>query len=391
MGPFILSLNGGSSSLKFAVYRLSGAAEERVFAGAVEAIGEASGNAWLRAGDNLLQEESGIFPDHTAAIKTMFAALHKQGVEKLAAAGHRIVHGGPKLTAPQLIDEKLKDALKDLVPFAPLHLPSQVAMIEAVTAHFPDLPQVACFDTAFHSRMPEVAQRFALPRELWEQGIKRYGFHGLSYEYVVGKLGAALGRRAIIAHLGNGASMVALKDGLSMDTSMGLTPTGGFMMGTRSGDLDPGVLIHLMKAGYSADQLETLLDHRSGLLGVSGKTSDMKVLLQKSETDSAAMAVEKFCYEVRKWIGAFAAVLNGLDTLVFTGGIGERAAPVRAKICLGLEYLGVAVDAAANGRNSEVISLTDSKCGIRVIETEEDLMIARHTRDVALSGPRRPI
>jgi acetate kinase len=388
MGPFILSLNGGSSSLKFAVYRLSGAAEERVFAGAVEAIGEASGNAWLRAGNKVLQEESGIFRDHTAAIKTMFAALHKQGVEKLAAAGHRIVHGGPKLTAPQLIDEKLKDALKDLIPFAPLHLPSQVAMIEAVTAHFPDLPQVACFDTAFHSRMPEVAQRFALPRELWEQGIKRYGFHGLSYEYVVGKLGAALGRRAIIAHLGNGASMVALKDGLSIDTSMGLTPTGGFMMGTRSGDLDPGVLIHLMKAGYSADQLETVLDHRSGLLGVSGKTSDMKVLLQKSEADpAAAMAVEKFCYEVRKWIGAFAAVLNGLDTLVLTGGIGERAAPVRTKICSGLEYLGVALDAAANGRNSEVISLTDSKCGVRVIETDEDLMIARHTRDVALSVP----
>jgi acetate kinase len=392
MGPLILSLNGGSSSLKFAVYRLNDAAEERVFAGAVEAIGEASGNAWLRAGNKVRQEESGIFPDHTAAIKTMFAALNKQGVERLAAAGHRIVHGGPKLTAPQLIDEKLKEALKDLVPFAPLHLPSQVAMIEAVTAHFPDLPQVACFDTAFHSRMPEVAQRLALPRELWEQGIKRYGFHGLSYEYVVGKLGAALGRRAVIAHLGNGASMVALKDGLSMDTSMGLTPTGGFMMGTRSGDLDPGVLIHLMKAGYSADQLETLLDHRSGLLGVSGKTSDMKVLLQKSETDpAAAMAVEKFCYEVGKWIGAFAAVLNGLDTLVFTGGIGERAAHVRAKICSGLEYLGVALDAAANDRNSEVISLTDSECEVRVIETDEDLMIARHTRDVALSVPRRPI
>jgi acetate kinase len=392
MEPLILSLNGGSSSLKFAIYRLSGALEERVFSGAVEAIGEASGKAWLRAGDKVLQEESGTFADHTAAIKIMFAALHKQSVEKLAAAGHRIVHGGPKLTAPQVIDEKLKDALKELVPFAPLHLPSQVAMIEAVTAHFPDLPQVACFDTAFHSRMPEVAQRFALRRELWEQGIKRYGFHGLSYEYVVGKLGAALGRRAIIAHLGNGASMVALRDGIPMDTSMGLTPTGGFMMGTRSGDLDPGVLIHLMKAGYSADQLETLLDHQAGLLGVSGKTSDMKVLLQKSQTDpAAAMAVQMFAYQVRKFIGAFAAVLNGLDTLVFTGGIGERAAAVREKICSDLEYLGVALDSSANARNAEVISPPGRQCTVRVIETDEDLMIARHTRDVALAIPRNPI
>jgi acetate kinase len=392
MGPLILSLNGGSSSLKFAVYRLSGAVEERVCSGAVEAIGEDNGKAWLRAGDKVLQEENGAFPDNTAAIKIMFAALKKQGVAELAAAGHRIVHGGPTFTAPQLINEKLKVALKKLIPFAPLHLPSQVAMIEAVAAHFADLPQVACFDTAFHSRMPEVAQRFALPRGLWEQGIKRYGFHGLSYEYVVGKLGPELGRRAIIAHLGNGASMVALKDGIPMDTSMGLTPTGGFIMGTRSGDLDPGVLIHLMKAGYSADRLEKLLDHQSGLLGVSGQTSDMKVLLQKSETDSAAsMAVEKFCYEIRKWIGAFTAVLNGIDTLVFTGGIGERAAPVRAKICSGLEYLGVALNAAANERNSEVISLTGSECRVRVIETDEDLMIARHTRDVAFAGPRRQI
>ncbi|HZE82633.1 MAG TPA: acetate/propionate family kinase [Candidatus Polarisedimenticolia bacterium] len=390
MGPMILSLNGGSSSLKFAVYRLSDAAEERVFSGAVEAIGEASGKAWLRGGDEILSEESGTFPDHTAAIKTMFAALQKQGAEKLAAAGHRIVHGGPKFTSPQLIDEKMKEALKDLVPFAPLHLPSQVAMIKAVAAHFPELPQVACFDTAFHSRMPEVAQRFALPRVLWEQGIKRYGFHGLSYEYVVGKLGRQLGRRAIIAHLGNGASMVALKDCVPMDTSMGLTPTGGFMMGTRSGDLDPGILIHLMKGGYTADQLETLVDRQAGLLGVSGQTSDMKVLLQ--QTDPAAMlAVQMFTYQVRKFIGAFAAVLNGLDTLVFTGGIGERAALVRANICTGLEYLGVVLDTSANGRNAEVISLPACQCTVRVIQTDEDLMIARHTRNAALSGQRNPI
>jgi acetate kinase len=385
MEQTILSLNGGSSSLKFAVYRLSGTAEERMFSGAVEAIGQPSGKAWLRGGDKMLQEETGKFPDHTAAMKKMFAGLREQGVEKLAAAGHRIVHGGPKFTAPQLIDAQLKQALKELIPFAPLHLPSQIAMIEAVEAHFPDLPQVACFDTAFHSRMPEVAQRFALPQRFWEQGIRRYGFHGLSYEYVIGKLGGELGRRAIVAHLGNGASMVALKDGLPMDTSMGMTPTGGFMMGTRSGDLDPGVLIHLLKTGYSAEQLEELVDHEAGLLGVSGHTSDMKALLQKSQTDSAShMAVQMFAYQVRKFIGAYAAVLNGLDTLVFTGGIGERAADVRGKICSGLGYLGVALDTQANAQNAEVISLPNSQCAVRVVQTDEDLMIVRHTRAVSL-------
>jgi acetate kinase len=385
MEQTILCLNGGSSSLKFAVYRFRDAMEEKIISGAIEAIGEFSGKAWLRSGNKTLQEESGNFLDHSAAVKTMFAALQKQGVEKLGAAGHRIVHGGPKFIGPQLIDEKLKAGLKELIPFAPLHLPHQMAMIEAVAAHFPHLPQVACFDTAFHSGMPELAQRFALPQKLWEQGIRRYGFHGLSYEYVVGKLGPELGRRAIIAHLGNGASMVALKDGFPMDTSMGLTPTGGFMMGTRSGDLDPGILIHLLKAGYSADGLEKLVDHQAGLLGVSGQTSDMKALLQKSETDNAArMAVAMFAYQARKFIGAYAAVLNGLDTLVFTGGIGERAAEVRGDICSGLEYLGVALDTVANGQNDQVISLPASKCTVRVVQTDEDLMIARHTLEVAL-------
>jgi len=386
MEQTILCLNGGSSSLKFAVYRVSGAAEERVFSGAVEGIGESIGKAWLRSGDKALQEESDRFPDHTAGMNKMFVALREQGGEKLAATGHRIVHGGPKFTAPRLINAHLKEALKELIPFAPLHLPSQVAMIEAVEAHFPDLPQVACFDTAFHSRMPEVAQRFALSQELWKQGIRRYGFHGLSYEYIVSKLGPELGQRSIVAHLGNGASMVALKDGLSVDTSMGLTPTGGFMMGTRSGDLDPGVLIHLLKAGYSADRLEELVDHEAGLLGVSGQSSDMKILLEKSQTDNAAgLAVQMFAYQVRKFIGSYAAVLGGLDTLVFTGGIGERAAEVRADICVGLEYLDIALDTQANRRNAEVISVPGSKCAVRVVQTDEDLMIVHHTREVALS------
>jgi acetate kinase len=386
MAQTILCLNGGSSSLKYAVYRISDGGEERVFSGAIEAIGAEGGRAWLRAGDKVLSDQSGSFANHAEAVRSMFAALKTQGVTELAAAGHRIVHGGPKFTAPQRIDDRLKAALRELIPFAPLHLPSQEAMIEAVAAHFPDLPQVACFDTAFHSRMPEVAQRFALPGKIWEQGIKRYGFHGLSYEYVVSKLGAELGQRAVIAHLGNGSSMVALRDGVSIDTSMGMTPTGGFMMGTRSGDLDPGVLVHLLGAGYSAEKLEALLNHEAGLLGVSGQSSEMKVLLEKRKTEpAAALAVQMFCYQARKFIGAFAAALGGLDTLVFTGGIGEHAATVRAEICSGLQYLGVALDGAANNRNAEVISAAGGRCVVRVVETDEDLMIARHTRSVALT------
>ncbi|HZI57148.1 MAG TPA: acetate/propionate family kinase [Verrucomicrobiae bacterium] len=386
METAILCLNGGSSSLKFALYRMVGPEEERIFSGAVEAIGAEGGRVWLRRGDKTLSDNSGAFPDHAEAIKTMFSALRDQGVKELAAAGHRIVHGGPLFTAPQKVTGKLKDALKNLVPFAPLHLPSQLAMIEAVATHYPDLAQVACFDTAFHSTMPETARRFALSQELWEQGIKRYGFHGLSYEFVVSKLGEEIGHRAVIAHLGNGASMVALKDGSPVDTSMGLTPTGGFMMGTRSGDLDPGVLLYLMNKGYSADQMEKLLNHQAGLLGVSGQSSEMRALLEKRQTDpAAAMAVKMFCYQVRKFIGAYAAVLGGLDTLVFTGGIGERAAAIRAEICSGLEYLGIALDLPANGRNAETISAAGSRCVVRVVMTDEDLMIARHTRSVLFS------
>ena len=383
MEQLILSLNGGSSSLKFATYRMEEAAEERVFSGAIEAIGTANGRAWLKTSKAVVADQRRSFPDHAAAIKAMFAALQQQGVTKLAAAGHRIVHGGPKFSTPQQIDDKLKRALKELISFAPLHLPSQLAMIDAITAHYPEMPQIACFDTSFHSSIPEVAQRFALPEKFWQQGIKRYGFHGLSYEYVVAKLGKELGRRAIIAHLGNGASMVALKGGQPIDTSMGLTPTGGFMMGTRSGDLDPGVLLYLMNKGYSADQMEKLLNHQAGLLGVSGQSSEMRILLEKQQTDpAAAMAVEMFCYQVRKFIGAYAAVLGGLDTLVFTGGIGERAAAIRAEICSGLEYLGIALDVAANGRNAEMLSAAGSRCVVRVVMTDEDLMIARHTRSV---------
>jgi acetate kinase len=254
--------------------------------------------------------------------------------------------------------------------------------MEAVTARFPDLPQVACFDTAFHRRMPEVAQRLPLPRDLWQEGIRRYGFHGLSYEYIMATLSAAAQGRLIIAHLGNGASLAAVHRGQPVDTSMGLTPTGGIMMGTRSGDLDPGVLLHLMRAkDYDAGQLDELVNYQSGLLGVSSISPDMKTLLeQRGHEPHAAQAVDLFCYQLRKYIGALTAVLGGLDTLVFTGGIGERAAPVRWETCRGLRYLGIDLDAHQNALHAEVISTPQSACTVRVIPTNEDLMIARHTR-----------
>jgi acetate kinase len=381
MENVILSLNAGSSSLKFAVYKMEGGGEERIFSGAVEEIAAAQGRLWLRgAGNRTLLDRQARFSNHGEALENAFTALAGQGARTVIAAGHRVVHGGPFFSGPQKIDGRMCDRLRELIPFAPLHLPSQIAMIEELFRRRPSLPQVACFDTAFHRGMPEVARRFALPRKLWDQGVLRYGFHGLSYEFVVREVGEDLGRRAVIAHLGNGASMVALLDGAAVDTSMGLTPTGGFMMGTRTGDLDPGVILYLLRQGWTVEQLEVLLDRESGLLGVSGLTSDMRALLEQTTPDSgAAQAVEMFCYQVRKFIGAYAAALGGLDMLVFTAGIGERSAEIRARICQGLEFLGVELDAAANEHHAVVISRGGSRCTVRVVKTDEDLMIARHT------------
>jgi acetate kinase len=380
----ILSLNAGSSSLKFAAYRMRGREEERVFSGAAEEIGGPQGRFWLRgAGTNRLTDRKQQFADHKEALGAVFAAFAAEGVKGFGAAGHRIVHGGPFFSAPEKVDREVRKRLEQLIPFAPLHLPSEIAIVDEVARARPDLPQVVCFDTAFHRSMPEIARRFALPGKLWDEGVLRYGFHGLSYEFVVGKLGRDLGRRAIIAHLGNGASMAALRDGVPADTSMGLTPTGGFMMGTRSGDLDPGVILYLLRRGASEQQLENLLDHESGLLGVSGLTSDMRSLIENRDRHAgAASAVEMFCYQARKFIGAYAAVLGGLDTLVFTAGIGERSSEVRSEICRGLDFLGVALDGGANDHHAEVISRAGSSCTVRVVATDEDLMIARHTERV---------
>jgi acetate kinase len=389
MKRHVLCINSGSSSIKFAMYDLDGS-EEISVEGAVERIGLPGGWLWLKnAQGKRLADRHDDFATHADAVKVMFqVAFEGHGLPDPDGVGHRLVHGGPYHMGPERVTPELMQTLRGLISLSPLHLPGELKGIDAVTEHYPGLIQVACFDTAFHSRMPEIAKWLPVVRSLRYEGIRRYGFHGLSYEYVVSFLKEAAEGRVIIAHLGNGASMVALKDGQPMDTTMGLTPLGGLMMGTRSGDLDPGILLYLMdEKGYDARQLERLLHHRSGLLGVSGISSDMKTLLDKQDTEPhAAQAIELFSYTARKYIGALSATIGGIDTLVFTGGIGERAAAVRRMICLGLEYLGIRLDPGKNDLHADIISTDDSPCTVRVIHTDEDLMIARHTRDLLFNN-----
>lgn len=370
--------------MKFAQYEFAGARERLLVRGEAENIGAQSGHMWLRNADGgSIVDQVRAIPDHETALRMALDELKKGNRASPAAIGHRVVNGGSRYSAPQKITPQVLSALRNLIPLAPVHLPAEIKIMEAVASQAPQIPQVACFDTAFHRKLPEIAQRLPLPRKLFDEGIRRYGFHGLSYEYVLQELGpAAKGQRLIIAHLGNGASLAAVKDGLPLDTSMGLTPTGGVMMGTRAGDLDPGVLIYLLREKrYDAASLEHLVDAESGLLGVSEMTSDMKTLLAKRGSDTRAdQAIAMFCRSIRKEIGAFAAVLGGLDTLVFTGGIGEHAPAIREEICRDLSHLGVRLDPARNDAHPDVISSPQSTCQVRMIATNEELMIARHTR-----------
>jgi acetate kinase len=381
VGVIVLCVNSGSSSLKLALYR----DDERLASCAVEGVGVDRGGLRLRDGTGkIVREQSGRVADHAQAVHQGLAALEGHGFPPADATGHRFVHGGPHQHAPRRIDAELIASLREVVAFAPLHLPAALLGVHAVTARQPDLPQVACFDTDFHWEMPSLARRLPLPRALDEAGVRKYGFHGLSYESVVADVGAARLGRAVIAHLGNGASMAAVRDGRPVDTTMGLTPAGGFMMGTRTGDLDPGVVLHLIDAhGYDSKRLEELVDRRSGLVAVSERTSDMRELLEARSTDTrAAFAVEMFCYQARKAAGALAAALGGIDSLVFTGGIGEHAAAVREGICAGLQHLGVRLDPPRNAANAAVISAGDSPSMVRVVASNEERSIARHTRRV---------
>jgi acetate kinase len=371
----VLCVNSGSSSLKLALYR----DDERLASCSIEGVGLDRGRLRLRdASGAVVRDEPGRVADQAHAVHQGLGALEGHGFPAADAAGHRFVHGGPHQHAPRRLDAALIAGLREVVAFAPLHLPAALLGVEAVAARRPGLPQVVCFDTDFHWEMPQVARRLPLPRALDEAGVRKYGFHGLSYESVVADIGAARLGRAVIAHLGNGASMAAVRDGRSVDTTMGLTPAGGFMMGTRTGDLDPGVLLHLIDAlGYDSKRLEDLVDRRSGLLAVSERTSDVRDLLERRSTDPrAAFAVEMFCYQARKAAGALAAALGGIDSLVFTGGIGEHAAPVREGICSGLQHLGVRLDPARNATNAAVISADGSACTVRVVAANEERSIA---------------
>jgi len=308
----------------------------------------------------------------------------------IAAVGHRIVHGGPQYSEPQVISPKVRDELGRLVPFAPNHLPDEIAIIDGLAVNVPEVPQVACFDTAFHQQMPEVARRLPIPALYDRRGIRRYGFHGLSYAFLMEELSRVGGADAargliVLAHLGNGSSLAAVRGGTSIDTTMAFTPIGGLVMSTRSGDLDPGVVTYIARAdGVSADQLEDILSRDSGLVGLSGTTGDMQQLLARVRDDaSAQLAVSAYVYSVVKAIGAFTAALGGLDALVFSGGIGEHAAVIRARICDALTFLGVSLDSAANDSHAGVISQRDGRVTVRVIPTNEELMIARATYRVA--------
>lgn len=377
----ILSLNGGSSSLKFGVF--SGEREEvrPLCTGAVEGIGSDSGSFWVRSADGkTLKKESHAISSQQEAIHAVAHALDQLPFPTPAAIGHRIVHGGPKLLEHQLITSEVFKELEAAAVFAPLHVPVALKMIRQAQKHFPDVPQFACFDTAFHRTLPESASRFALPRKYWESGVHRYGFHGLSCESILHTLDKDIPPRMIIAHLGSGASITAIANGSSIDTTMGLTPTGGIVMGTRTGDLDPGVLLYILRTEKSSPEtLETLLDKESGLLGISGVSSDMRQLHQAADNPDAQLAIEIFCKTAKKAIGGLIAILGGLDLLVFTGGIGENDAIIRERICHGLDSVGIALDLQKNQKSLQTISAASSDARVCVLESQEDAQIARHT------------
>jgi acetate kinase len=380
----VLTINGGSSSIKFALYQ-TGEPLNLIQNGDVERIGLPGTNLTFRNSKgnqkgNLILKSS----DTRSASNFLIDWLEEQnGFSSVRAVGHRVVHGMHH-TQPELITNELLDELHRITPYDPDHLPDEIELIEAFRRRHPKLPQVACFDTAFHSSMPRVAKLLPLPRRFDAKGIQRYGFHGLSYTYLMEELSQIEGSnaangRVILAHLGSGASLAAVRESKSIDTSMGFTPAGGLTMGTRPGDLDPGVAWYIMRSeNLTPIEFSNLINHDSGLLGISETSSDMQDLLAKETTDvRAAEAVALFCYQVKKWIGAFTAALGGLDTLVFSGGIGENSPVVRSRICEGLGFLGIELEEKQNMANAPVISKDNGKVAVHVIHTDEELMIAK--------------
>jgi acetate kinase len=382
--PSILTINGGSSSIKFALYQV-GEPLKRGLHGTVDRIGMSGTNLTFHdPATNHQDSRSLAASDHKSAATFLMDWLEERhGFDSVRGIGHRVVHGMHH-TAPELVTAELLEELHRISPYDPDHLPSEIELIEVFRQRHPKLPQVACFDTAFHCTMPRVAKLLPIPRCYDAKGVQRYGFHGLSYAYLMEELArlgdpAATTGRVILAHLGNGASMAAVRDGKSIDTSMSFTPTAGLVMSTRSGDLDPSLLPYFARTEQmTAKRFSVMVNHNSGLLGVSETSSDMRDLLAREAHDiRAAEAVALFCYQAKKWIGSFAAALGGLDTLVFAGGIGENAPLVRTRICDGLGVLGIELSESRNVETAGVISTDASRATVRVIRTDEDLMIAR--------------
>ena len=381
-GLDVLTLNSGSSSLKFGLYRAGSSSLETLVSGEATSAGDKDGT--FRAQDGrgrTLGTEGIVLQNQADAITRIGGLLIDARMPAPAAIGHRIVHGGPKLRQHCLIDDFVLAQLEAATAFAPLHMPAALSVIRSVKKLFPGVPQIACFDTTFHAGLPDVARVLPIPQALRDEGIQRYGFHGLSYESILRQLGQPLPRRVVIAHLGNGASVTAVKNGRSIDTSMGLTPAGGVIMGTRGGDLDPGVLLYLMRERkFYAAMLDDLINHRSGLLGISGVSSDMRRLREAAPANAdARLAIDMFCTSVRKQIAAMIAVLDGIDLLVFTGGIGEHDVDARGAICGGLSWIGVSLDVARNRSMTNPISNAATRCAVLVLNALEDEQIARHS------------
>lgn len=369
-GP-ILALNSGSSSLKFGIYQPGATDEEPLLTGSADGIGRDNGSLCIRSSDGtpLLQRDC-IHESQSDALETLAAAIPEHIDTTPVAVGHRVVHGGPNLSRHQIITPEVLDQLRSATHFAPLHIPQALSLIAAAQSIFPSAVQFACFDDAFHQTIPEIASRFPLPHRYFDEGIRRYGFHGISYESLVHQFGAKLPKRAIFAHLGNGSSLCALRNGISIDTTMGLTPTGGIPMGTRSGDLDPGIVLYLLRnENFDADTLENLFNHQSGLLGLSSGESDVKTLEERVRSGDpiARLALDVFAVSIRKTIGAYMALLGGVDLLAFTGGIGEHSSHIRSAATNGLDTLG----------------LTPEK--IQIIFTQEEQQIARRCREIMIS------
>ncbi len=380
----ILVLNAGSSSLKFALFG-NGPEPARISSGAIDRIGTPDATLTLRPRAGPPSAETGLKAGDSAAVLDLLLSriAPEAGGIGFGAVGHRVVHGGMRYREPALVDDGMLEELRGLLPFDPEHLTAEIALMEAVASRFPGMPQVACFDTAFHRDIPRVAALLPIPRRYEALGLRRFGFHGLSYAYLMRELERLAGKaaasgRVILAHLGNGASLAAVHEGRSRDTTMAFTPAAGLAMGTRSGDLDPGILTFLArKEGMTIPRFDRMVNHESGLLGISETSSDMRELLAGEPTDTrAAEAIDLFCYQVRKGIGAYAAALGGLDTLVFSGGIGENAAPVRARICEGLGFLGIKLDATRNDAHDPIISAAGGRVPVRVIPTDEASSIA---------------